>query len=177
MLICCDIPFSQKHFFPRFLFIHVSMAFLKETVILKSTNTEGQERRGGDKVWETLSLIFPSFAYTMLVLAGPSCLHVFIYSLSLSVQLDTTHVRVHRHTHTLRNTSSTLWQLQIWLPIQSIPDNSLYCHIRISSLDREIICMHPDTKYQAVSCSPQRPHHLSRDRETHKKAWKRGFKM
>lgn len=47
MLICCDIPFSPKHFFPHFLFIHVSMAFLKETALLNSTNTGGVGRVGG----------------------------------------------------------------------------------------------------------------------------------
>lgn len=44
MLIGCDIPFSPKHFFPPpFLFIQVSMAFLKETALLNSTNTGGVE--------------------------------------------------------------------------------------------------------------------------------------
>ena len=48
MLICCDIPFSPKHFFPHFLFIHVSMAFLKETALLNSTNTGGGRRMEED---------------------------------------------------------------------------------------------------------------------------------
>lgn len=88
MLICCGIPFSPKHFFlPHFPFIQLSMAFLKETALLNSTNTGRAERvrvgvggggvaclGGGDRAGMTLSLsfiaIFLSVAYMMAVLTG-----------------------------------------------------------------------------------------------------------
>lgn len=44
MLICCDIPFSRKTFSPRFRFLRVSMAFLKETAPLNSINRQYYER-------------------------------------------------------------------------------------------------------------------------------------
>lgn len=102
MLICCDIPFSPKHFFlPHFPFIQLSMAFLKETAILNSTNTGGAAggrgelvgggvglSGGGDRAGMTLSLsfiaIFLSVAYMMPVLTGFSLslarLHLFSVS-------------------------------------------------------------------------------------------------
>ena len=49
--------------------------------------------------------------------------------------------QTHTHTHTNR-AASLQWQLRIWVPIYSRPDPSQSCHIRISSPDREIICMH-----------------------------------
>lgn len=96
MLICCDIPFSPKHFFPHFLFIHVSMAFLKETALLNSTNTGGGVRdgRGGEGLserrgqgWEetlafthshlSISCFYDGCLRRLLSLA---CLHLFSVS-------------------------------------------------------------------------------------------------
>lgn len=84
MLICCDIPFSPKHFFPHFLFIHVSMAFLKETALLNSTNTGGVGRVGRGQGWEdTLSLAHSHLPILCLYdaclgwLLSLACLHLF----------------------------------------------------------------------------------------------------
>lgn len=132
MLICCDIPFSRKTFSPRFRFLRVSMAFLKETAPLNGINRQYYGRArvcGGGRVAEgrrtelgdTCVVIFLRLAYRRCVLTGfsplslsLSLLHVFI-SLSLSGLIPLAPPSLPLSlTCTL---TASRWQLQIWLPI------------------------------------------------------------